>query len=437
MLKNTKQNNKEGKIMDEILTNEFILPLDNGGDEIVEIKERLDQDTKHEPIPSINNYLLVFENDPLLKEKIGYNELSGQPEIIKNQIQWTDFQASEVARYIQSVYGFYNKEAYKNGFNALLIRHKFNPVINMLEKTEWDGKPRIGTILQKYLKCEDNDYTREVARLIFSGGIKRLYEPGCKFDLMPVFIGGQGGGKTTFIQWLALNMNYYNEVKTMDGQKGFEALAGVWICEVGELLALKKTKEVEAVRSFITSRSDNYRKPWDKYPSKNPRRCILLGTSNSKTFLVDKTGNRRYLPIMTYSDARKDLFSREQECKNDILQCWEEARYWYQTQDELLLDLKPEFLDDAQKAQENALEDDWRVGVIRAYLDEHPISTVCTKEIWDEALHSDVTSFKDMSKKDSNEISLIMDSFEDYQRVSSYRTKRYGIQRGWRRKING
>jgi len=411
------------------------LPLANGGDKIQEIIDSLDRDDKGVIIPTINNYLTILDADPILKNRVGYNELSTQPELIKTGTQWNDFHASDTVRYIQAVYGIYSKSAWENGFNSLLMRKKFNPVINMLEETEWDGKPRIKTILQKYLKCEDTPYTREVARIIFSGGISRLYNPGCKFDLMPVFIGGQGGGKTTFIQWLALKMDYYNEVKTMNGEKGFEALAGVWICEVGELLALKKSKEVEAVRSFITARSDNYRKPWDKYPSKNLRKCILIGTSNSRTFLVDKTGNRRYLPIDTYSDARVDLFPNEKECKNDILQCWEEARYWYQyKKEEILLDLKPEFYKEAERAQDEAQEDDWRIGVIRDYLDKMTNSKVCTKELWDYALHSDDSKFKDMSKKDSNELSLIMDSFDDFERVSSFRTDKYGTQRGWMRK---
>ena len=60
---------------------------------------------------------------------------------------------------------------------------------------------RISTLLIKWLKCEDTDYIREVSRLIFSGGINRVYNPGCKFDDMPVFIGTkQGEGKKHICQ---------------------------------------------------------------------------------------------------------------------------------------------------------------------------------------------------------------------------------------------
>ncbi len=155
------------------------------------------------------------------------------------------------------------------------------------------------------MKAEDNEYTREVSRLIFAGGIHRLYSPGCKFDDVPVLIGtSQGEGKSTIVRWLAIHDDHFTEVTEIDGQKGVEQLEGAWICEIAELLALTKAKEQEAVKSYIARLKDKYRKPWGKNTDELPRRCIFIGTTNNEQFLRDKTGNRRFYPVKVNSKGQ-------------------------------------------------------------------------------------------------------------------------------------
>ena len=36
------------------------------------------------------------------------------------------------------------------------------------------------------------------------GAVKRVFQPGCKFELMLVLVGGQGAGKSTFLRSLAM-----------------------------------------------------------------------------------------------------------------------------------------------------------------------------------------------------------------------------------------
>jgi predicted P-loop ATPase len=80
---------------------------------------------------------------------------------------------------------------------------------------------------------------------------------------VPVLIGThQGEGKSTLVRWLAIHDKYFSEVTEMDGQRAIEQLAGAWICEIAELLAMTKAKEVESVKSYITRQRDKYRKPY-------------------------------------------------------------------------------------------------------------------------------------------------------------------------------
>ena len=382
---------------------------------------------------TIDNFVLIFQNDPQLKNCIAYNELLGTAENRVTGKRWEEVDDSIVMSYIEKKYKIRHTESYYNAFNIVCYKNTYNPIKNILDATVWDKKPRIATIFQKYLKCEDSDYIREVARITFLGGIARVYSPGIKYDNMPIFIGKQGCGKSSFIRWLAIRDNFFKELNEIDGQKGIENIEGAWICEMSELLALTKAKEVEAVKAFITRQSDNYRKPYDRRISENPRRCIIIGSTNRSQFLTDKTGNRRFLPIQVNSDGYK-IAEQEQQIRAELLQCWAEAKYIYDNAPDktALLFVDPKLVPTFQSKQEEVVEDDWRVGIIEKYIEGK--RTVCVKDIWDNALTSPGFP-RDCTKKDSSDIVQIMDNFHDWEKVSCIRFPNYGRQRGWRKKL--
>ena len=391
-----------------------------------EVFSQLAKDEKNNPVKTINNFVTIFETDVNLRDCVRFNEISNAPENIRALRNWEDADSSAAKCYIEQVYHIRNKECFEDAFNIICNRNHYNPIKEIIESTVWDKKTRISTILQKYLKCEDSAYTSEVARLLFLGGIKRLYEPGCKFDYMIIFRGKQGNGKSTFVRWLAINDDFYKEVTQIDGQVGKEALDKVWIGEMSELLALTKTKDVEMVKSFITRQNDSFRRPYARFTTDNYRKCILIGTTNKSQFLTDKTGNRRFLSIMTNSNGY-ELYSTEKQCRAEILQCWAEAKYYYDSKNYTIV-ADPLILSEIEKQQAAVIEDDWRVGVIEKYLETQ--NRVCVKLIWDNAISKDG---RECTKKDSSDIVSIMDNFDDWERVSSLRFNEYGIQRGWKK----
>ena len=395
-----------------------------------EVLSQLQTNKNYKPLKTIQNFVTIFEHDANLKDLIRYNELSMSPENARTGKIWDEKDDSLVKAYIEKCYGVRNNECYNDAFNIICTKNSYNPIKRVLETAQWDGKPRIATILQKYLKCDDTDYTREVARLIFAGGIARLYNSGCKFDFMPIFRGNQGTGKSSFIRWLAINDSWFKEVGDIDGQEGREALEGAWICEISELLALTKSKEVEAVKSFITRQNDNYRKPYERRVTDNPRKCIFIGTTNKTQFLTDKTGNRRFLPIEVHNTGT-ELFAQEKECREDILQCWLEAKHNFDNNNYSLV-INSTIVEQIQEQQNMCVEDDWRVGVIEKYIQDK--TTTCVKDIWDNAFKY---SEKAITKKDSNDIVAIFDTefSKDWVKVSTIRFENYGRQKGWRKKL--
>ena len=382
------------------------------------------------PLPTIANFLLILRNDEHFAS-LKFNELARAPEKTERGIpkRWTDADDAQAREYIERVYKLHSAQKFDDALRILFAERSYNPVVEIIDSLVWDGTPRIDNLLREWMKCEDTPYTREISRLIFAGGIHRIYNPGCKFDDTPVLIGTkQGEGKSTFVRWLAMRDDFFAEVTEIEGQKGMEAIEGAWICEMGELLALTRARDVEAVKSFMTRQVDHYRKPYDKRTDDYPRMCIFIGTTNREQFLTDKTGNRRFFPVRV-GQCGYDLFARKNEAREYIRQCWAEAKYFYD-RGELLPYARQELIADIRSAQSDAVEDDYRVGQIEEYLRTH--KRVCVIELWENALGNKVQR---PTMADSRAIGLIMANFPDWARMPSpVVVPEYGRQRCWERK---
>lgn len=380
------------------------------------------------PKPTIDTFLTMLEET--FGDAIRFNALSGRAEIFDDEksvwIPWTDTHDATLRWHFQCR-GLAHKENLLDAFLIFLSQHQVNPLTELMDSLEWDGKPRIANFLHKVLKADDSPYIREVSRLIFAGGIHRAYNPGCKFDDMPVLIGEkQGEGKTTLVRWLAMEDEYFREITDMSGREGIETLSGAWICEVGELLAMTRVKESEAVKSYITRQEDTYRAPYDRHPQTKPRRCIFIGTTNNAQFLSDKTGNRRFYPVRCHCTGY-DLFNGKAEIKAYIRQCWAEARSLYE-KNALPPYADRDLLDDIRDEQERAMEDDYRIGMIRSYMDRKGTgSAVSVIELWFQALNQDAKSRP--TRKDSIEIMQIASRVPGWERAEKPKRTEYGLQK--------
>ena len=384
-------------------------------------------DGQGKPMATIDNFLMILRNDKTF-DSLRFNQLSYSPEhIVNGKLErWQDKDDSRTRLYIEQKYKIHSREKLDDALRVLFAEREYHPIKQIIDAIQWDGISRINTLFIKWLKCEDTPYIREVTRLVFAGGIHRLYNPGCKFDDVAVLIGThQGEGKSTFVRWLAINDEYFAEVNDFEGERAMQSLEGAWICEISELLALTKTKEVEAAKAFITRLNDRRKIPYDRRVTDHKRQCVFIGSTNRRQFLTDKTGNRRWYPVEVFSSGY-DLFDHETEVKNDIIQAWAEAKHLYD-EGKLQPYADRNLLEDIRKMQSQAVEDDYRVGMIEAYIKNK--DAVCILELWRNALDN---QFSKPTRRESNEIALILQSFNGWVRDDKpSRSADYGLQRFW------
>lgn len=376
---------------------------------------------------TIENYVRILDEDVAFRG-LKFNILTQAPEktVDGKTEPWTNADDAEYRHYVEEKYKLHSEKKSDDALRIVFAKRQYHPIRDLMNTLVWDGQSRIDGFLRRWIKCEDNLYTREVSRLIFAGGIHRLYDPGCKFDLMPVLIGThQGEGKSTLVRMLAMRDEWFTEVTEFEGPRSVEGLEGAWICEVSELLALTKTKETEAVKAFLSRQKDRHRTPYDKRPEDRPRQCIMIGTTNKERFLTDATGNRRFLPVKV-NQIGYDIFDRLDALKEDIRMCWAEAKSLYD-RGEIPPYLSRELADTARGEQQNATEEDYRIGMITEYL--RGKTKTCIIDLWTRALDN---MYAKPTRKDSNDIALILQNLDGWQRDRNGSTfPPYGYQQTW------
>lgn len=181
----------------------------------------------------------------------------------------------------------------------------FDPVRIALETWQWDRQERVDRWLVDYFGAPDTPYTRLVGRFWLLGMVRRVFEPGCKFDYMPILEGPQGRGKSTALAILAGDAWFGNTDFVMGDKDSMAVMQGKWVYEIAELDSFNKA-DTTRVKSFVTRQIDEFRPAYGRRILKIPRRVVLVGTTNQYEYFKDATGNRRFWPVKVISQIELD-----------------------------------------------------------------------------------------------------------------------------------
>jgi predicted P-loop ATPase len=180
-------------------------------------------------------------------------------------------------------------------------RNQIHPVRDWLKSLKHDGTPRIDTWLKVAMKAEGpEEYLRQVSRKMLLGMIARVMRPGCQMDSFPVLEGAQGIGKSSVGRILASDAWFCDTLPDIKDKDAMLNLQGAWIVEISELAVLRSAQSSEAYKAFLSRRTDRVRAPYGRRWMDVPRQSVFLGTTNADNYLRDKTGNRRFWPIIVH-----------------------------------------------------------------------------------------------------------------------------------------
>lgn len=294
-------------------------------------------------------------------------------------------------------------------------------------------------------------YTRAVTRKAFTAAVTRAMVPGAKFDNMTILSGPQGIGKSTLLD--KMSRGWFNDsIRTFEGKEASELLQGVWLVEISELDAFRRT-DVSRIKQFLSQRADRFRAAYGRHVKEMPRRCVFFGTTNTGDYLQDKTGNRRFWPVDV--GLRPSVKSVWNDLDNELDQMWAEAMVLWRTGEPLYL--AGDLAEAAKAQQEDHREVSAREGLILDFLERPvprdwsswdlnrrrvywaggvsgeieliPRDRVCALEVWCELLDGQK---RDMRYSDTQEINSIIAAAPGWKRKKTALKFGYcGAQKGF------
>lgn len=423
---------------------------------------QLEVDRKGNYYSTINNMVLILENDANLRDSLAFDEFESRPVVLRN-LPWRkvdhrsryliDRDIDNLEHYLETVYTITSSKLEK-ALSVMYEKKQFHPIRDYLTGLQWDGQDRVDDLLIDYFGADDSDYVKTVTRKTLVAAVARVFQPGIKFDYILTLIGEQGKKKSTLFsmlgrQWFTDTFH----LNMLQSKEGYEQLRGVWLVEIAEMSGLART-EIERLKGFVSAREDRYRQAYGRRTENFPRQCVFFGTTNKPDFLRDQTGNRRFWPVEISSElATKDVFTDFTD--EEINQVWAEALMFYRKGETLYLagDMEQAA---AEVQSEHTEEHPW-TGVIDQYLNiklpdnwsvlskyerlsylqgdelqaEGTVERdrVCVLEIWAEALNKREV----IDEKSTGVIRNIMRNMRGWNEQSGqHRYHSYGRQRrGW------
>ena len=316
----------------------------------------------------IENYDLIFMNDPIFKSlwwnvRGDYEAIMGEDYDLRDGSppQVNNADVSGLKDHIERQYQI--RRVTRQRVDDLLGRvrreRRIDPVKKYLQSLTWDGIPRLETCLPG---AEDTPYNRMVAKRALLGAVARAFKPGCKVDQSLILFGGQGVGKTTWIERMA--RGYTASLGDIQNKDTLISASRSWIMVSDEGHALNNA-DFNELKDFLTRQRDVYRLPYDRSATEVPRRWVVWGTTNDPMMLRERDGNRRFLIVDVLEQMDFDKYTPEY-----VDQVWAEAVALYQDGERPVLSPAEEAL--AEQARKSHTMEDNLVATITEAL-ESPV----------------------------------------------------------------
>lgn len=361
------------------------------------------EENKLQPTPSRANV------DTLLKQYFkGRLALRDYTPSIKVNDEWVRYAPSKHLRLLLSESDEVIRQAYANvlsekefaNFHYQIPRGEFPDLLSMLFNEEpqdtfmewvkskpWDGIDRerdlhkaIGLSStpfneQPIVSADDDDhYCRAIVHMILVGAIQRHIKPFIQ-QYVPVLVGLQGSGKTSTL--MALGGCFTDETKGWyfgftgslnpdhNGREFYRPQLGKAVVELMEIDSLLKKDTTSFIKQFLSKAYAEYNEKNEKSMTEKPLTAFITGTTNYERFLVDNSGNRRF--VIVYMSQQTDTPNRE------ALKDVDRFRY---TNDPLFLSYHPEYV---QQLYAQAYEEYLDGETYDFYVDRNSEADIVTK----------------------------------------------------------
>ena len=149
--------------------------------------------------------------------------------------------------------------------------------------------------------------------------------------IVPLLIGPQGSGKTTFCSRLLPGylQTYFNDRISMKNDNDiFLAMSGYALINIDEFDAMSKSQQ-PLLKYLISKHDVKFRPPYGKTMEERRRFASFIATTNNRRPLVDPTGSRRFICVYADEIDNSGLINYDQLYAQLYAELQQGHRYWF------------------------------------------------------------------------------------------------------------
>ena len=282
--------------------------------------------------------LLTFKTEAYMKEHytLRLNVMTGTPEYRRNAVGYGFMPLDQAARNTMAINALkagvesWDKDLARYIDSNLIPRYyPMEDYIRHLPK--WNSKHDYVGELARRVKTDSPFWEEDFHKWMLSMVAQWLGKDRQHGNaIVPLLIGPQGSGKTTFCSRLLPSylQTYFNDRLSMKNDNDiFLAMSGYALINIDEFDAMSKSQQ--PILKYLLSKHDvKFRPPYGKTMEERQRFASFIATTNNRRPLVDPTGSRRFICVYADEIDNSGLINYDQLYAQLYAELQQGRRYW-------------------------------------------------------------------------------------------------------------
>jgi hypothetical protein len=287
--------------------------------------------------------LLTFKTEAYMKEHytLRLNVMTGTPEYRQNALSYGFQPLDQAARNTMAIKALKaGVESWDKDLNRYIDSNlipRYYPMEDFIcHLPAWNGKHDYVGELARRVKTDNHFWEDDFHKWMLSMVAQWLGKNRQHGNsIVPLLIGPQGSGKTTFCSRLLPGylQTYFNDRLSMKNDNDiFLAMSGYALINIDEFDAMSKSQQ--PILKYLLSKHDvKFRPPYGKTMEERQRFASFIATTNNRRPLIDPTGSRRFICVYANEIDNSGNINYDQLYAQLYAELQQGRRYWMDDED--------------------------------------------------------------------------------------------------------